>query len=78
MQSGTLQKALFYIAIQIVTLWAIFYQLTGTAPEETAGTTSAGVLILLAVLLFYAHKTVILLRTEHHSAESEKRTAKSH
>jgi hypothetical protein len=58
---GNLQKALFYIAIQIVTLMILFYQFA--KQEGDGGEISVvGTMILLSVLFFYAFKAIKILR----------------
>ncbi|GEM_PF-6329403 len=54
-----IQKTIFYIFIQLITLWSIFNQLS--TQEEQSLFENAGLLILVGVLFLYAHKTIKLL-----------------
>jgi hypothetical protein len=68
---ASLQKAIFYIAVQIVTLGALFYQFT---EQEGAGGKFGllGTLILIFILFLYAYKTInILKKTGTTSEERE-------
>ncbi len=54
-----MRKTIFYIFIQIVTLWSIFYQMSETYNQNRFEV--VGLLILLGVFFLYAHKTIRLL-----------------
>ena len=54
-----IQKIIFYIFIQLITLWSIFHQMTSTEVENRFETT--GVIILTGVFFLYAYKTIKLL-----------------
>lgn len=68
--SKGLHKAFLYIVIQLVALSSLFYQLKSSQQEgrfETIGT-----ILLLTLLLLYAHKTIKLLsREKAHLKEPE-------
>ena len=58
--SKTLQRAFFYIFIQLVALWNIFILLTST--NQTIKMDLIGTILLTAIFLFYGHKTIQLLK----------------
>ncbi len=65
-----IQKSIFYILIQILTLWSIFHQLAAT--EQNGEFEVVGLIILTSVFLFYAHKTIKLLGHTHSRHEEER------
>ena len=67
-----IQKSIFYIFVQMLTLWSIFHQLT----TETTGSLfeTAGIVLLTIILFLYAYKTIKLLsrfesKEQHHKAD---------
>jgi cation transport ATPase len=54
-----IQKTIFYIFIQLVTLWSIYHQMTAAQIQNQFET--IGLLILISVFFFYAYKTIKLL-----------------
>ncbi len=67
-----LRKTILYIAIQLAALWSIFMQLTAQNGEGRLEV--FGLLILTAVLLFYARKTIRMLnRSEEERKENFQR-----
>ena len=74
MKSGTnTQKTIFYIFIQMITLWSIFHQMTSDEVQNRFETT--GLLILTGVFFLYAYKTVKLLTQSQNSYREEEREA---
>ncbi|RUM66396.1 MAG: hypothetical protein DSZ05_04475 [Sulfurospirillum sp.] len=67
--SSNLQKTIFYIFIQIITLWTIFYQLTAENPENKF--TVTGLIILTGIFFLYAHKSIKLLTQSQKSNTQE-------
>ena len=72
MNSGTsTQKTIFYIFIQMITLWSIFHQMTSDEIENRFEPT--GLIILTGVFFLYAYKTVKLLTQNQNNFKEEKR-----
>ena len=68
---SNIQKTIFYIFIQIITLWTIFYQMTAESMEDKFGIT--GLVILTGVFFLYAHKSIKLL-TQCQKSNTQKRS----
>ena len=74
MKSGTsTQKTIFYIFIQMITLWSIFHQMTSNEVQNRFETT--GLLILTGLFFLYAYKTVKLLTKSQNNYREEEREA---
>jgi len=74
MEAGSnIQKTIFYIFIQMITLWSIFHQMTSGEIQNRFETT--GVMILTGVFFLYAYKTVKLLTQSQNSYTEEKTEA---
>ena len=75
MGSGNMiQKTIFYIFIQMITLWSIFHQMTSVEVQNRLETT--GLMILTGVFFLYAYKTVTLLSQNQSSYNEEERKAR--
>lgn len=68
--TGNIQKTIFYILIQLITLWSIFNQLT-IEHEQTVFDT-IGLVILVSVFLLYAYKTIRTLSHCRTAIEKER------
>ncbi len=73
MQTIYIQRALFYIFIQLMTLWSIFQLLTTQKEQGLMALTGLG--ILMSVLFLYAYKTIKILKK---MAREEKEEALGH
>ncbi len=73
MQTIYIQRALFYIFIQLITLWSIFQLLTTQKEQGLMALTGLG--ILMSVLFLYAYKTIKILKK---MAREEKEEALGH
>ncbi len=73
MQTIYIQRALFYIFIQLITLWSIFQLLTTQKEQGLMALTGLG--ILMSVLFLYAYKTIKILKK---MAREEKEKALGH
>jgi len=67
---GNIQKTIFYILIQLFTLWSIFNQLTIEHAQTVFDT--IGLVILVSVFLLYAYKTIRILSHCHTTIEKER------
>ena len=67
---GNIQKTIFYILIQLFTLWSIFNQLTIEHAQTVFDT--IGLVILVSVFLLYAYKTIHILSHCHMTIKKER------